>query len=114
MATGVRDKDVLLSGGFGMSVNSARAGFLPIALARAPIGAFDGIPVYLRMRGGDELDRRGAAASAQIAAPAIVPAPVGVPANAKAAASAAAGPIIRPGEDDHRDAFTLFSAEHVP
>src|SRR3954452_19396313 len=99
MATGVRDKDVLLSGGFGTSVNSARAGFLPIALARAPIGAFDGIPVYLRMRGGDELDRRGGA-SAQIAAPPIVPAPVGVPANAKAAASAAAGPIIMPGEDD--------------
>ena len=43
-----KDKDVLLSGGYGRSINSARAGFLPICLERAPIGAFQNIPVYLR------------------------------------------------------------------
>jgi HD-GYP domain-containing protein (c-di-GMP phosphodiesterase class II) len=43
-----RQKDVLLSGGYGRSINSARAGFLPICLERAPIGAFQNIPVYLR------------------------------------------------------------------
>src|SRR5215212_4831499 len=69
----VGDKDVLLSGGFGTSSTSARAGFLPIALARAPIGAFDSIPVYLRTRSDDG--------------------------NGK--------------HDPHKEAFTLFSAEHV-
>src|SRR3954468_9733399 len=43
-----RQKDALLSGGFGKSTNSARAGFLPICLERVPIAAFQGIPVYLR------------------------------------------------------------------
>src|SRR5437016_1584580 len=47
----VNEKDVLLSGGFGTSSNSARAGFLPICLERAPIGAFDHIPLYLRNLG---------------------------------------------------------------
>src|SRR5438552_18471708 len=49
-------KDLVLSGGFGKSSNSTRAGFLPICLERAPLGAFSGMPVYLRTisRAGDE------------------------------------------------------------
>jgi putative nucleotidyltransferase with HDIG domain len=41
-------ENVTLSGGFGTHTNSARAGYLPICLARAPIAAFEGIAVYLR------------------------------------------------------------------
>src|SRR5881394_3043687 len=54
MPAKVGEKYVLLSGSFGTCSNSARAGFLPIALARAPMGAFEGIPIYLRTRGGDD------------------------------------------------------------
>lgn len=49
----VSQKDLTLSGGFGRSTNSARAGFLPIGLEHAPIGALNGIPVYVRVRPGD-------------------------------------------------------------
>ena len=41
-----------LSGSFGTPANSARAGYLPICLSRAPLGAFEGIPVYLRNTAG--------------------------------------------------------------
>ncbi|HSV15889.1 MAG TPA: hypothetical protein VLI90_16625, partial [Tepidisphaeraceae bacterium] len=44
----MRKQDIVLSGGFGTSTNSARAGFLPISLERAPVDAFEKIPVYLR------------------------------------------------------------------
>jgi hypothetical protein len=44
------NKDFVLSGGMGKSTNSARAGLLPISLERAPVGAFNGIPVYLRKK----------------------------------------------------------------
>ena len=44
----MQNADVLRSGSFGVSANSARAGFLPICLLRAPREVFDGIPVYLR------------------------------------------------------------------
>ncbi|HWB54394.1 MAG TPA: HD domain-containing phosphohydrolase [Tepidisphaeraceae bacterium] len=44
----MRKQDLVLSGGFGTSTNSARAGFLPISLERAPIEAFESIPIYLR------------------------------------------------------------------
>jgi HD-GYP domain-containing protein (c-di-GMP phosphodiesterase class II) len=49
-------KDLLLSGGFGKSTNSARAGFLPICLERVPLGAFEGLAVHLRTitRKGDQ------------------------------------------------------------
>ncbi len=39
---------LVLSGEFGTSTNSARAGFVPISLVRAPLGAFEGIGVHLR------------------------------------------------------------------
>jgi HD-GYP domain-containing protein (c-di-GMP phosphodiesterase class II) len=48
--TAVAKQDVVLSGGLGKSSNSARAGLLPISLDRAPLGAFDGIAVYLRAK----------------------------------------------------------------
>jgi HD-GYP domain-containing protein (c-di-GMP phosphodiesterase class II) len=44
----MRKQDLVLSGGFGTSTNSARAGFLPISLERAPMEAFEAIPIYLR------------------------------------------------------------------
>ncbi len=44
----VSNKDVVLSGGFGTSSNSARAGYLPICLERVPLEAFKEISVYLR------------------------------------------------------------------
>jgi HD-GYP domain-containing protein (c-di-GMP phosphodiesterase class II) len=53
MSTGtvqVQEKDLLLSGGFGRSSNSARAGFLPVALDRVPLGALEGVQVYVRVR----------------------------------------------------------------
>ncbi|HSU67618.1 MAG TPA: hypothetical protein VLJ39_12155, partial [Tepidisphaeraceae bacterium] len=45
-----------LSGEAGSAANSARAGFLPIGIARAPLAAFRGIAVYLRntTAGGSE------------------------------------------------------------
>lgn len=46
----MNEKDLLLSGGFGRSSNSARAGFLPVALERIPLGALHGIPVHVRTR----------------------------------------------------------------
>src|SRR3954465_4980191 len=45
---GTPKKDVVLSGGFGTSSSSARAGFFPICLLRAPLDAFDKISVYIR------------------------------------------------------------------
>lgn len=44
----MRKQDLVLSGGFGTSTNSARAGYLPISLERAPMEAFNSIPIYLR------------------------------------------------------------------
>jgi HD-GYP domain-containing protein (c-di-GMP phosphodiesterase class II) len=44
----MRKQDLVLSGGFGTSTNSARAGFLPISLERAPMEAFEAIPIFLR------------------------------------------------------------------
>ncbi|HTL30203.1 MAG TPA: hypothetical protein VL282_13315, partial [Tepidisphaeraceae bacterium] len=44
----VSKQDVVLSGGFGTSSNSARAGYLPICLERVPLAAFDNISIYLR------------------------------------------------------------------
>lgn len=49
----VSQKDLTLSGGLGRSTNSSRAGFLPIGLEHAPIGALNGIPVYVRVRPGE-------------------------------------------------------------
>lgn len=43
--------DVVRSGGPGKTVNSARAGYLPISLDRLPRRALAGIDVYLRTRG---------------------------------------------------------------
>lgn len=43
-------RDTELTGGVGTSTTSARAGLLPISLERAPVGAFDGVMVYLRIR----------------------------------------------------------------
>jgi HD-GYP domain-containing protein (c-di-GMP phosphodiesterase class II) len=47
----VSEASVLLSGGAGKQVNSARAGFLPIAIERVPVGALHEIPVYVRASG---------------------------------------------------------------
>ena len=44
----MQKEHVTLSGGFGTHANSARAGYLPICVGRAPVSAFEGIPVYLR------------------------------------------------------------------
>ena len=49
----MQNADVILSGGHGVSANSARAGYLPICLARAPREVFEGIPVYLRTSSGE-------------------------------------------------------------
>jgi HD-GYP domain-containing protein (c-di-GMP phosphodiesterase class II) len=49
-----RTQDVLLSGGFGTSTNSARSGFLPVSLARLPLAALDGISIYLRSAAGPD------------------------------------------------------------
>src|SRR5207248_1842274 len=57
----VTERDLVLSGGFGKSTNSARAGFLPIGLEHAPLGSLNGIPVYVRSRPGDPLPTEGAA-----------------------------------------------------
>jgi len=46
----VREQDLLQSGGFGRSTNSARAGFLPISLEHAPLGALSGLEVYIRVK----------------------------------------------------------------
>jgi len=54
---GTSKRDVVLSGGFGTSSSSARAGYLPICLARAPLDAFDGISVFIRK---DESADKGA------------------------------------------------------
>lgn len=52
--TQVRGQDVILSGGFGTSTNSARSGYLPISLARVPLRALEGISVYLRSPNGPD------------------------------------------------------------
>jgi HD-GYP domain-containing protein (c-di-GMP phosphodiesterase class II) len=44
----LRKQDVILSGGFGTSTNSARAGYLPVCMNRLPLGSLDGIAIYLR------------------------------------------------------------------
>ena len=49
----MQNVDVIRSGGPGASANSARAGYLPICLARAPREVFEGIPVYLRTSSGE-------------------------------------------------------------
>jgi HD-GYP domain-containing protein (c-di-GMP phosphodiesterase class II) len=49
-----RTQDVLLSGGFGTSTNSARSGFLPVSLSRLPLPALEGIAVYLRSAAGPD------------------------------------------------------------
>jgi hypothetical protein len=49
----MEDQDLLRSGGFGRSSNSARAGFIPIALDRVPVAALRGIPVYVKTRPDD-------------------------------------------------------------
>lgn len=46
----MQEKDLLLSGGFGRSSNSARAGYLPVPLERLPLGALTGIGAYVRLR----------------------------------------------------------------
>lgn len=45
-----REQDLVLSGGFGRSSNSARAGFLPIGLEHLPLRALEGIGVYIRVK----------------------------------------------------------------
>ncbi len=49
----VNEKDVVLSGASGGHTNSARAGFLPIGIDHAPVGALAGLALYLRARPGD-------------------------------------------------------------
>jgi HD-GYP domain-containing protein (c-di-GMP phosphodiesterase class II) len=57
MASGTaNEKDLVLSGGQGKSSNSARAGFLPIALERVPLGALEGVQVYVRVKPGETGD----------------------------------------------------------
>ncbi len=51
-ANPMAERDVLLSGGAGKNVNSARAGFLPVSLERVPVGALKGVGVYVRARPG--------------------------------------------------------------
>src|SRR5687768_14775517 len=46
----VEKQDVVLSGGFGKSTNSARAGYLPICLERTPLASFAGIGIHLRSK----------------------------------------------------------------
>src|SRR5688572_3933810 len=46
----VEKQDVVLSGGFGKSTNSARAGYLPICLERTPLASFAGIGIFLRSK----------------------------------------------------------------
>lgn len=55
---GARRAELLLSGGFGKSTNSARAGFLPIRLERTPVVAFEGIAVYLRPPSSGKADEK--------------------------------------------------------
>jgi HD-GYP domain-containing protein (c-di-GMP phosphodiesterase class II) len=45
-------EDLVLSGGFATSSNSARAGFLPICLERVPLAALEGIDIHLRTGDG--------------------------------------------------------------
>jgi HD-GYP domain-containing protein (c-di-GMP phosphodiesterase class II) len=61
----VSNQDVVLSGGFGKSSNSARAGYLPICLERAPLDAFENIAVYLRSP--DPKDKAAAGAATAVA-----------------------------------------------
>jgi len=42
------EQSLVLSGGCGVQINSARAGYLPVSLAHLPPSAFEGIPFYLR------------------------------------------------------------------
>jgi HD-GYP domain-containing protein (c-di-GMP phosphodiesterase class II) len=51
----IAERDVLLSGGAGKNVNSARAGFLPVSLERVPVGALAGIGVFVRPKPGQNL-----------------------------------------------------------
>jgi HD-GYP domain-containing protein (c-di-GMP phosphodiesterase class II) len=46
----VREQDLVLSGGFGTSSNSARAGYLPVALEHLPLESLSGVGVYIRVR----------------------------------------------------------------
>lgn len=46
--TVVLNSEQELTGGKGRPLNSARAGFLPVPLMRAPLAAFDGIAVYVK------------------------------------------------------------------
>ena len=50
MAALIRDRDVVSSGGHGVLINPARAGYLPIPLTKLPPSTFDGIPLFLRVR----------------------------------------------------------------
>ena len=50
--TAATEASFLLSGGAGRQTNSARAGFLPIAIERVPVGALHDIPVYVRANSG--------------------------------------------------------------
>ena len=50
MATQQLQQATHLSGGTGQSATSAQAGYLPISLARAPLAAFQDIPIYVRAR----------------------------------------------------------------
>jgi len=43
------EQSLLQTGGFGKSTNSARAGFLPVALENVPLDALAGIGVYIRV-----------------------------------------------------------------
>lgn len=46
----VAKRDIVLSGGFGTSSNSARSGYIPICVDRVPLAAFEGISIHLRSK----------------------------------------------------------------
>jgi HD-GYP domain-containing protein (c-di-GMP phosphodiesterase class II) len=69
----VRDQDLVLSGGGGRSSNSARAGFLPIGLEHVPIGAMQGIAVYVRVRADTGAPGRGGSSAGETGAAAADP-----------------------------------------
>jgi hypothetical protein len=46
----VNEKELVLSGGFGTSSNSARAGYLPVSLERIPLKALRDVEVYIRSK----------------------------------------------------------------
>lgn len=49
-------QELAVSGGRAQASNSVRAGFMPVPLERVPVGAFDQLPVYIRVRGGGRND----------------------------------------------------------